>query len=114
MSIIISLVLAAIVASIVIQSYTRDKQDPYRKIPYNRSGVNGVTNLSWVLTDNVSQITLVGHSYSLDATSQTLSIGWEILGCGAYRLTTLPPMIELLAAVGCDALDRAVDIYFYA
>ena len=42
---------------------------------------------------------------------QTLSVEWEIVGCGDYRLQTWPPVGYAYAAAGCDALDRAVDIY---
>ena len=106
--------LAGAVAGIVSWSHARDKQNPYQKIPLNGSGVSGITGLSRIFTDDVSKIALIGHSYQLDTTAQILSIEWEILGCGAYRLTTYPPSEGTLRTVGCDALDRAVDVYFNA
>lgn len=57
------------------------------------------------------QIALLGHGYQIDLLSQTLSIEWEIVGCGAYRRATYLAS-DTYYGVGCDSLDRAVDIYF--
>lgn len=59
----------------------------------------------------ISQVALIGHSYRLDLTSQMLSVKWEIVGCGAYRLPTYPPVGSVYAATGCDSCNRALDIY---
>jgi len=84
------------------------------RIPPNRNGASGVIGPSWVLTDDISQVALIGNSYYLDETTQTLSIAWDVMGCGSYRLTTFPPATGEVEAAGCDTLDRAADIYFYA
>jgi len=110
-SIIIFTIVTGIVAGVVNQSYIQKNQDPYLRIPPNGSGASTITGPSWVLTDDVSQIALVGHCISFDETYRGLVIQWEILGCGTYRTTTYPPATETLEAVGCDSLDRAVDVY---
>ena len=101
----------AIVSWSMVGTFNRDWQYTYQEVPSNGSGVSVVTGSSWILTDYVSQVALVGTGYQFDATSQTMTIQWEILGCGAYKLTTYPLRGGILDAVGCDALDRAVDVY---
>ena len=108
----ISVIITGTIAAIVRLSNIRDKHNPYLRIPHNANGVSGIAGPSWVLADNVSQIVLIGHSANLDDPTKELSLDWEILGCGAYRLPTYPPVPRALEAVGCDALDRAVDFYF--
>ena len=76
------------------------------------NGVSGLTSPRRVLTEDVLQIAIVGHSSQVDASNQTVSIGWEVLGCGEYRLGTVD--IAEIAPAGCGALDRAVDVYFNA
>jgi len=103
-------ILAGIVAGIVGRAHRHgeDEYDPH--IPRDHGGgVSNVTNSGRVLTDDVSEIALIGHGYDLDTRNQTVSIGWEILGCGEYSLTTVP--IGDIVAPGCDALDRAADMY---
>jgi len=112
LSVVTFAVITATVAVVVHLSYTRDKENPYFRIPPNGSGVSGIVGLSRVLTDGISQIALIGHSHRFDEIDQKLRIEWEILGCGAYRLTTYPPVPKILETVGCDTLDRAVDVYF--
>ena len=113
-SIIISVVLAGIIAGTVNQSYTRDRVVAYRHLVPNQNGVSDVTSHSWVLTDDASQIALLGHSYHLDTDNQTLSIEWEVLGCGTYGVTgPFPgPVGEILRDMGCGILNRRVDVYF--
>jgi len=111
-SVAISVIITGIVAGVGNLSYTQDKQEPYLRIPPNGNGVSGVTGPSWVLTDDVSQIALVGRSPDFDEAIQVLTIQWEILGCGAYRLPTYPPVRQILETVGCGSLDRAVDVHF--
>ena len=108
----ISVIITGTIAAIVRLSHAQDKHNPYLRIPHNASGVSGIAGPSWVLADHVSQIVLIGHSADLDDPTKELSLDWEILGCGAYRLPTYPPVTGVLEAVGCDALDRAVDFYF--
>ena len=113
-SIIISVVLAGIVAGTVARSYIRDRVVAYRRLTPNQNGVSDITSPSWALTNDVSQIALLGHSYHLDIDSQTLSIEWEVLGCGTYGIPPgLPGAVgEILEDVGCGILDRQVDVYF--
>ena len=110
-SISISFALASVILASVTRSYTRDKRNPYMKIPPNGNGVSGAAGPSWVLTYRVSQVALVGVGSQFDATSETMTIQWEIMGCGSYRLTTYPPLVPQLDPIGCDALDRAADVY---
>jgi len=111
-SIIISIILTGTVAGVVNLSYILDKQDQYLQIPPDRNGASGVVGPSWVLTDDVSQIALVGRGANFDEAGQVLTIQWEILGCGAYRLQTYQPPTRILEAAGCSSLDRAVDVHF--
>ena len=113
-SIIISVVLAGIIAGTVNQSYTRDRVVAYRRLAPNQNGASDVVSPSWVLTDDVSQIALLGHSYHLDVDNQILSIEWEVLGCGTYGVMgPFPgPVGEILRDVGCGLLDQKVDVYF--
>ena len=109
----ISVIITGTIAAIVRLSNTQGKHNPYSRIPYNASGVSAIAGPSWSLTDSdVSQIVLIGHSANLDQPIERLSLDWEILGCGAYRLPTYPPVTGALEAAGCDALDRVVDFYF--
>ena len=110
-SIVISLVLTGIMAGSVYPSYTRDKQDPYLYMPSNWDGVSDVTSPSCVLTDYVSQVVLFGAGYGFDATGQTMSIRWQIMGCGTYNIAAYPVTDGITYDVGCDALDRAADVY---
>jgi len=113
LSFVISVIITGTIAAIVRLSNVQGKHNPYLRIPHNASGVSGIAGPSWGLTDNnVSQIVLIGHSANLDDPIERLSLDWEILGCGAYRLPTYRPETGALEAAGCDALDRAVDFYF--
>ena len=105
---------AAIIAGVVNRAFFPDKQNPYRQIPRNGSGVSGVTSPSWVLADDVLQVALIGRGHRLDPDNRSLSISWEVVGCGAYKLTTYPLEGGILEDAGCDALDRAADVYLNA
>lgn len=53
---------------------------------------------------------MIGHSYRLDLDRQALSIHWEIVGCGTYRLPTYnSPKDFYLPRYGVS--NRAVDVY---
>jgi len=112
-SVVISMVITGTISAFVRLSHTQDKRNPYSRIPPNANGVSGIAGSGWILVDHVSQVVLIGHSDNFDEPTRGLTMQWEILGCGEYRLTTsYSPMTKVLEAVGCDALGRAVDIYF--
>jgi len=106
-----SLYLTGILALIMFSVYPWDGQDPYLRIPPNGSGVSGVIGPSRVLTDGISQVALVGNGYHLDQTTLDLSVAWEVMGCGEYRLRTYVPT-GIVGIAGCGSPDRAMDIYF--
>jgi len=60
LSVVVFAVITATVAVVVHLSYTRDKENPYFRIPPNGSGVSGIAGPSRVLTDGVRR------SHSLD------------------------------------------------
>ena len=47
-------------AGSVAQFYLMDKRDPYLRVPYNGTGVSGVTGPSCVLTDYVCRLHSLG------------------------------------------------------
>ena len=57
------------------------------------------------------KIAIMGHNYLLDLDKRTLSIQWEVTGCGAHRLSTYQPSDHFGASETCGPFDRAVDIY---
>ena len=52
----------------------------------------------------------MGHNYQLDLDTRTLSILWEIIGCGDFRLSTSQPSDHFGGSETCGPFDRAVDI----
>lgn len=107
-SVVVSMTFTGIFAGVMNRSYTPSKRDPFSQIPPNENGVSYIAGFSWVRADHASQIALIGHSYPFDETSQQLLISWEVLGCGAYRLSTHPSPTNM----ECGSLDRAADIHF--
>ena len=58
------------------------------------------------------QVALVGTGYQVDLISLTVTIKWDLVGCGKYLLRTYPPVQGVYANRGCDCVNRPVDIYF--
>lgn len=56
----------------------------------------------------VTQVAIMGHDYLLDLPDKrTLSIQWQVIGCGAYR-----PSSHIGASETRGPSDRKIDVYF--
>ncbi|KAF9644675.1 hypothetical protein BDM02DRAFT_3190381 [Thelephora ganbajun] len=60
---------------------------------------------------NVTGVAIVGHNYLLDLDKRTLSIQWEVIGCGAHKLSTYQRSQNIGASETCGPFDRAIDVY---
>ena len=53
----------------------------------------------------------MGHNHLLDLDKRTLTIEWEISGCGDFRLRTYQNSKQFGRSETCGPFDRAVDVY---
>lgn len=58
-----------------------------------------------------TQVAIVGHNHFLDLDKRTLSIQWEIIGCGAHKLSTYQPSPHIGGSETCGPFDRKIDVY---
>lgn len=106
-------VLVGMTAGVSRWSHSRDTRPVSEQIPDGQSGVRFLFMVSLAPVgfepsrNNVDR----PHRPRIDLASRTLSVKWEIAGCGVYRLPTYPPVGSTYAAAGCDSCNRALDIY---
>ena len=58
------------------------------------------------------QMSIIAYEYFLSRDRRVLSIDWEVLGCGEYKLPEYRPQGALADSTQCGPFNQAVDIYF--
>jgi len=71
----------------------------------------GVQQLYDQLPYNVTGVAIMGHNYLLDLDRRTLSVQWEIIGCGAHKLSTYQRSTHIGGSDVCGPFDRKIDVY---
>ena len=57
------------------------------------------------------QVAIMGHNYLLDLDKRTLSVQWEIIGCGGHKLPTYQRSTHIGGSDVCGPFDRKIDVY---
>ena len=103
-----------VLAMVVGLTFNRDARFVVDQVPCDSDGVSSPLPsdlLSCFRTETLCQIAVIGHSYRLDLDRQALSVQWEIVGCGAYRLPTYNSPRDYYSSSRYGASNRAVDVY---
>ena len=54
---------------------------------------------------------IMAYDYFLNLDQPSLTIYWEIWGCGEYTLQTYQPQVALGGSIECGPFNQLVDIY---
>jgi len=58
------------------------------------------------------QMSIIAYGYFLNMDRRVVSIDWEVLGCGEYKLSEYHPPGALADSTQCGPYNQPMDIYF--